>query len=66
MDDGAVSQDRRFRRSSFEETDTVDLNLTSTRAMLVEVSKASEHRHGALWVLADARRREFPDGKRGQ
>lgn len=66
MDDGTISQDRRFRRNRFEEKNTMDLNLASMRAMLVEVSKASEHSHGALWVLADARRREFPEGNRGQ
>lgn len=66
MDDGASSHDRRFRRSRFEEANAMELHLTSWWARLVELSKPSEHRHGALGILARARMREFPGGNLAQ
>lgn len=48
MNDGAISQDRRFRRSRFEEANIMGLNLMLLWAMLVEMSKATEHRH--VWL----------------
>lgn len=74
MDNGASSHDRRspvfhdrrFRRSRFEEANTMELHLTSRWARLVELSKLSEHRHGTLGILARARMREFPGGNRAQ
>lgn len=49
MGDGAISQDRRFRRSSFEKANMLGLNWMSLWAMLVEeMSKATKHRHEDL------------------
>ena len=66
MDDGAISHDRRFRRSRFEETNAMELHLMSQWSRLVEVSKLSEHGHGAFGLLARARMWEFPGGNRAQ
>lgn len=43
MDDGAISQYRRLRRTRFEEANMMSLNLTPLWTMLVEMSKATEH-----------------------
>lgn len=48
MNDGAISQDRRFRRSRFEEANLMDLNLMLLWVVLVEMSKGTEHRH--VWL----------------